>query len=182
MADDKAVQLQLHHELQESQSAACESIGPLFPRLVRIVRGRGIPFQDAEDVAQEAVADALRQLQKGNFRGQSQIGTWLVQILHGKIKDYWRHKIRGLRSAETEALSDRVGAVAIANQPDYVLIEEVRQALRRLRWQKRVILLLNKSYGWTIEEISVRFGWNSGTVGRQLAEAKREFRELVARR
>lgn len=182
---DSQKKIQCATDREEIVKVPIESLANHAPRLARIARGRGVPPQDCEDVAQEAILDALRQLQKGNFRYESKLETWLVQILHGKIADYWRRKpphgsLVSLTTDNPENLPGVPQEALLSPQADFEVVLDVRKALLKLPSRKRLILLLNASQGWTIEEIAKQMGWKPGTVGRQLMEAKREFCKAFA--
>lgn len=45
-------------------------------------------------MAQEVLADAIRQIQAGDFRERAALSTWLHTIMNGKVADYWRKRTR----------------------------------------------------------------------------------------
>jgi RNA polymerase sigma-70 factor, ECF subfamily len=144
----------------------------------------GVPARDCEDVVQEALADAVRQLAVAQFRGESSLGTWLHRILSGKIADYWRAKRRrpppltdgrdpGFR--ESRGGNDLVDRLPDRRQ-DAEQAAAVGQALSRLDPIHRLVLSLNHYGGYTAKEIAARLGRPPGTIDRILNEAKRQFR------
>lgn len=156
------------------------------PRFELIARYSGVPEKDCEDVAQEALASAFSQIQRKMFRRDSSLGTWLEKIIRGKIIDYRRapqnHLAQGgftVPDGSTETVGG-TEVVVSAPMPDYVLSLTVREVLKQMHPKERIVLLLNRLWGLTIEEISARCGWPPGTVGRILAEAKREFRRILS--
>lgn len=157
-------------------------------RLVRIARSRGIPHQDSEDLAHDVIADALRQIQQGIFRAESSIGTWLYQIVNGKVADYWRKKHLEERFLPVPAggSEDSIEQVsfssATAFQPDPLAVIGVQEALRRLSPRKRAILIMNKFRGFKLDEIAVRFRLRPGTVRREIFEAVQEISDYLNER
>jgi len=128
------------------------------------------------------MAAAFNQIQRGMFRGESGLGTWLEAIVHGKVTDYKRSPGKRPLPSQNPGL-DQDGrrheiepVLAARPRPEEVLA--VREILQRLPRNHRVILTLNKVGGYTIAEIGRRLRWPSGTVGRVLAEAQQTFREL----
>lgn len=49
-----------------------------------------VPAADRQDICQEILIDALRQLRAKRFKGRAGISTWLFRISVGKTADYWR--------------------------------------------------------------------------------------------
>jgi RNA polymerase sigma-70 factor, ECF subfamily len=154
-------------------------------RLHYLAGKAGVAAQDCEDVVQEALADAMRQLNRGQFRGESSLGTWLQRILSGKIADYWRGKGRNPtlvpecaadgrahQSSDTAQAIDRVSD----RRQDHELVLAVRQALGRLDPIHRLVLSLSQYGGYTCKQIAKRLGRPPGTIDRILAEAKHRFR------
>src|SRR5690349_25180192 len=58
------------------------------PRFMLIANRLGVPHQDTEDVAQNTLIDALRQLP--HFRWDSSLARWLDRILRGNVVNRWR--------------------------------------------------------------------------------------------
>jgi RNA polymerase sigma factor (sigma-70 family) len=151
------------------------------PRFEQIAARSGIPHADCADIAQEALAAALSQIRRGLFRGDSTLGTWLFTIVKGKIADYRRSNRRTALSARSEPaagwLPDR--PLESSHPAAQELRIVVRDALRAMPAEHRLILLLNQQGGLTIDDIAGRLGRSRGRVGALLAEAKRMFRESV---
>lgn len=149
----------------------------------------GVPQQDCEDIAQDALLAALGQIRRKLFRGDSSLSTWLNTIIHGKIADYQRGSYRrkhfeismvdGLSANSSHFKDEGPEPHALAVRPQLELGILVREVLMRLPKQQRIILVLNSSVGLTIQEIARRFALPAGTVGRILSEAKKQFREIL---
>jgi RNA polymerase sigma-70 factor, ECF subfamily len=151
-------------------------------------RYKNVPAQDCADIAQDVFRLAFGQLQRGLFRGESSLKTWLSKIADGAIADYRR--LRGPGGAALLPLTvdghsqgegdSRVALVEVYAPPERrELALLVRQAVQTLSHEHRVVLLLNVRGGYTIKEISRRLDLPGGTVGRILAEAKDRFRRFV---
>ncbi len=173
----------LSHAIRRGDSAACEAFDAKYrQRIEWIARCRGIRQQDCADIAQEAMAAAFSQIQRGMFRGDSGLGTWLEAIVHGKVIDYQRSPgKRPLPSQNSDSDQDgrsREIEPLLVTHPRTEQVLAVREILHRLPRNHRVILTLNKVGGYTTTEIGRRLRWPSGTVGRILAEAQQTFRDL----
>jgi len=71
---------------------------------------------------------------------------------------------------------------ALTSADDVDAAIEVREVLAGLPNDRRSILLLNETEGWTIAEIAAMIKMRPGTVGRKLAEAKEMFRQQITAR
>lgn len=65
---------------------------PEIPLLYRFIRARVSSDQVAEDLLQETMLGAWRQL--GNFDGRSRFGTWLLAIAKYRVIDWQRRESR----------------------------------------------------------------------------------------
>lgn len=175
--------LTLTNAVTAGDRAAAELFAARFrDKLVFLAGKRGVHAADCEDVADETLITAFDQLRRGVFRGESSIGTWLEKILRGKAADFWRkgdNKLRRVSLDEGgEGTCEGLGALVSAHN-DPVLSLMVREILTRMSAKHRRILLLNQVDGYTTKEIAKIVGWPAGTVGRILANAKAEFKDLV---
>lgn len=140
----------------------------------------GVPPQDCEDIAQEALIAAFSQIARGLFRNESSLGTWLEVIVRGKIADYKR-RTRPVVSIDGEAEHDLSSlTTSLRCAPAYEVQILVREILAQMSPQRRMVLILNRIVGLTTDEISHRTGWPAGTISRLLVEAKQEFRHFFA--
>lgn len=145
-------------------------------RIEAIVRRRGVPSRDRDDVVQDILADAVRQLHQGRFRGESVLGTWVYRIALGKIADYWRkHRPLGLVGLD-EVEEGHEALVATGNQ-DAILA--VRQALDRLSAEDRLLLQLHEQYGYTLDEMAPLFRLKKSAVAERVARARDRFRSQI---
>lgn len=156
-----------------------DKLTKLLPRLIRIAKHRGISDEDCPDIAQETIAGALEQIQRGNFRGDSKLETYVLAILNRRIADYWREKSKGNRLISLEkdneaSLEVTSHALPTTGHLDPHVRISFSEALQQLQSRKRAILLM-KIQGNTIEEIATKLGMRPGTVRRELAKAIQEF-------
>jgi RNA polymerase sigma-70 factor (ECF subfamily) len=150
-------------------------------RLEAVACRADVPVADCGDVAQETLAAAMAQIRAGAFRGESGVGTWLFAILKNKIAGYWRDARRNPARAVHDPLSEDPLAELVARAVDPALRLDVQRALGRLPAVHRLIFVMNRFGGLTTDEIADRLGRPPGTVGRILADAKRQFREAFRR-
>lgn len=154
---------------------AAEALDMRFrPFLLRFLHGR-VPIDDQDDLVQDVLAAAFQRLQRGGFRGESGLGTWLIGILKHKVADYRSKSIRDQASPVRISMqSDTSWPPAVLQDswnPDAAI--ELERLLQSLPNFHRSVLLLNLREGWTTAEIAAATKQPVGTMGRILWEAKR---------
>ncbi len=150
----------------------------LIAYLLRIQSSKG-SHRD-EGLAEDAAQDAWANVQKGI--GQFQSGTfwaWLATIARNQLIDRRR---RGLRQQPVggevqEAMEQR----PLDRTPDPGESIELQDSLRLLAQRDRDLLVLFYFESYTLKEIGAKLGIPSGTVGRQLSEARERLRQLLVR-
>jgi len=115
---------------------------------------------DAEDVLQEALAGAYRNLK--TFEGRSTVKTWLTRILITQAAKWRRDRRRG------PMVADHVGRKI-----------DLQAALRQLSAEHREVLVLREFDGLAYEEIAQVLGVPRGTVESRLHRARNELREKL---
>lgn len=168
---------------QHDEQAVAEFDRIYRNQVINMARRAGVPAEDCEDVAQEALLDTVRAIQSGQFKGHSSLKTFLIGILKHKMASYFRKQkpinqmtVRS-DNDESEGLQNFDNVSGLLTNTDIRLMTE--KALLSLSEEQRLILLLNQMGGFTIREIARRIGRSEGRVGAILAEAKRNFREAL---
>jgi RNA polymerase sigma-70 factor (ECF subfamily) len=143
---------------------------------------------DAEDAVQDALLAAYKHL--GQFKGRSQMSTWLTAIVHNSAKMQLRSRLRHVHVSLDEP---------IAEDPDRSLLnrlthhapspeEECRDSelngcIRHLTAQLSPTLLrtfqLRAIEGLSIRETAKILGVPIGTVKAQLARARKKLKQLM---
>ena len=142
-------------------------------RIEAIARRRNLSAADCKDLAQEALSDAFRAIRRGQFRGQSTLGTWVHAITAAKIADYWR-KNPPRQTVEWTSVSDREMGLVETHDPASALA--VRQALARLSAEDQLVLVLHEQQEYTLEEIGRLIGRRKSAVSERLQQARNRFR------
>lgn len=152
--------------------------GRYFDRLVRYCQKRvGDPLE-AEEIAQEAFARALRAMP--TFAGERRFYPWMTVIAGRLCVD--SHRRRG-RSEPSDAID--LGATEGGQDKvvDAVDVESLATALDRLATRHREVLDLREHQGWSYQQIADEYGVTLGTVEALLFRArkalKREFLAVV---
>ena len=160
-------------------------------RMFRAARAILKDDTDAEDAVQEAYLDAYRHMPE--FRGESQVGTWLVRIAVN-------HALMRLRKQKRESVvvsfdqqeagdsGDIVNHLADErNEAPTTTIErsEIRQLLERrideLPMSYRTVFVLREVEEMSVEETSTALGIPPATVRTRLFRARALLRQALAR-
>lgn len=152
----------------------------------RIVGGH----EDAEDVVQEALLKAYRNLDR--FRGGSKFSTWLYRIVYNEAIDRVRRGGRrravdyddGVARDDAADGADDLLPARLDDDPEAVrrrkeLAGQMEAALSQLSEPHRAILVLREVQGLTYEEIAEVAGCPKGTVMSRLHHARKHMQELL---
>ena len=146
-----------------------EALGALYDAFLPIVYRRVcalVPVSDAEDVTQEIFISMVRSI--NNFRGDAKFSTWLFNIVHRRVADYYRRNTDKLNNAE---IDENMPANHDAANLENELV--LKQILNRLSHQQREIILLRIVDGLSFNEIAKK-------LEIQLGAAKLRFYRAIA--
>lgn len=151
-------------------------------RLVRMLEAKISNAGDAEDIAQEALAQAYFKL--GSFAGKSAFFTWLYRIAVNLSISHRRK--RRLESTHQRTPIDPVGAEAQSPPADHSLTQleqqqGVQKAIADLTPERREVLMLRDIEGLNYEEISDLLDIPEGTVRSRLHRARLDLRAIFIR-
>lgn len=144
---------------------------------------------DAEDVAQETVLKALKNLP--SFRGEAKFGTWLVSIAINEARARLRHD-RVLKFDSIDAgQEDENGEFVPALITDWrevpsealerkELCELLRSALESLPGMYREVLVLRDVQEFNIADTAAMLGVNEGVVKTRLLRARLMMQTILA--
>jgi RNA polymerase sigma-70 factor, ECF subfamily len=137
--------------------------------------------EDAEDVVQEALVRAYRQL--GRFEARSNFATWLYRITFNCAVDYMRarpHRETAEAHDRLEQLSKPTPGPGI---DDLVYAGEigdrVQEALGTLSEQERAAFLMRHFQGCSIEEISRTLDLRTNAAKHSVFRAVRKMRDAL---
>jgi RNA polymerase sigma-70 factor, ECF subfamily len=121
----------------------------------------------AEDLTQETFLQAWRHLH--TFAGRASLKTWLHRIAH-------REFLRGLGRQRPQVWLEAIAEVAAPQAMEQLEEVELREVLRRLPVDERVVLLLHYLEGYTSGEIAQILRASAGTVCYRLSQARERLR------
>jgi RNA polymerase sigma-70 factor, ECF subfamily len=185
---------QLVRRAQAGEMAAYEELVRIHqPRVLAVVGGILHRREDAEDVAQQALAKAYFSLRRFDLR--SAFGTWLYKIAVNECWDHLRKKkVRRLvyesdlseeQVRQVESSTDAAGSTGRPRENAEQQVEH-RQLVERLLGQldekDRLMLVMKEVEGFSVEEIGEVLGLNVNTVKVRLFRARGRLVELHRRR
>lgn len=176
--------------MRRGESAALDEFcNEFLGRLYRFAARRMERREDAEEVVQTVVANAVRRIE--TFRGDASLFAWLTSICRREIA---RHHAASQRHSHLDSLDG-----AAADDPVRALVERLsgpvglepeagaeRREIAGLVWEcldrmpRRQALALSLKYvqGQASRQIAARLGLSDQAVQSLLARARRTFREV----
>jgi len=132
---------------------------------------------DADDVVQEALVKAYRQLHR--HRGESGFRPWLLAIVANETRNL--HRSRGRRDGLTLRAAARQGPEPVAPDPAESAVagerrRELLDQLRQLDPRDREVLVCRYLLDLSEAETATALGWPKGTVKSRTARALTRLR------
>jgi RNA polymerase sigma-70 factor (ECF subfamily) len=187
-----SVEDQFIERLKRSDPAAFETLvnersGEIYGLLYRLTENA----EEARDLTQETFLRAFQSI--GQFRGDSDLRTWIYRIAINQARNRWRWWRRRHRDSTVSIdARDEAGNAAVVAQlsadigsnPEYgALAHERERALKKalsgLRRVYREAVVLRDIEGFAYEEIAVALDISVGTVKSRLARGRQELRRKL---
>jgi RNA polymerase sigma-70 factor (ECF subfamily) len=142
---------------------------------------------EALDLSQEVFLRVFRTLHQ--FRGQSQLRTWIYRIVVNQARNrqrWWRRRHRSHQVSldqHLETHGDELAGLEGAT-PDRIfarkeLAERLARALDRLPFDQRTAIVLREIDGLSYDEIAYSLGVTLGTVKSRLTRARQALRQAL---
>lgn len=182
--------------LQAARSGDADAFQALTARTAPVIFRRALAItanhHDAEDVVQETLLKGFTHISE--FKGDSQLSTWLVRIGINEAIMMLRSRRRDVQLADDPSLGG-IGeeAASIIKNGNYETDSRfartelgylLNKALRRLPARARQVLHLRYLEGYSIEETASRLNLSHGSVKayacRSRAKLRKELRSLLA--
>ena len=135
--------------------------------------GRSTP--DWEDVGSEILLGVIEAIRKGNFRGESALGTYIYSITTHKIVDHIRQKKRALGQIPEPGQSFDP-SIHVEKQERVKLVAEL---LKTLKPRYADVLYLHYYLDLSRNEIARIYGISPGRVGVLIATARNTLKNLM---
>lgn len=146
-------------------------------RVVNIVYSLIGKSQDADDIAQETFIKAYRGL--SSFEKKSGFSTWLYRICVNTAYNYLKKEKRYIPSEyipNTDALKRRSWREIESRERE----ELVNQALARLPFRFRTVIVLKEIEGLSYKDIARTMHCRIGTVESRLFRARRILKKILS--
>jgi RNA polymerase sigma-70 factor, ECF subfamily len=161
--------------------------GDIYAVLYRITESP----EEAADLTQETFLSALRSIR--NFRGDSELRTWLTRIAINHSRNrfrWWKRRKKDSTVSLDSPIGDSDALIgdSIASEgesaEDAILRLEreaaLRKALRGMRDHYREVIVLCDIEGYSYEEIAAALEINIGTVKSRIARGREELRKRLS--
>ena len=152
----------------------------LFPRLYRFARSRlgsGVAAADIEDIVQETMLKAVRNLD--GYRGEASLFTWACQICRHEIAAWYRREGPAALPGGDTGEGNEAAELAEGGGGDELerrlTAEVVQLALDRLPAEYAIALEGKYVLGWTVSEVARHLGRSRIATQSLLARARRAF-------
>jgi RNA polymerase sigma-70 factor (ECF subfamily) len=133
----------------------------------------------AEDLVQEVSLKVIRGRQ--TFRPGAEFRPWVFSILRHTLADYYRRQ--NVRPAMVSLEADEIELPSHAPLDqrlfEYVLDEEIEQALAEIPFEMRLAVLLADVEEFSYREIAEVLDWPLGSVGSRLHRGRRRLRQRL---
>ena len=150
-----------------------------YSRTYRLAYGMTGRHETAEDLTQEVFIRAYQKL--ALFAGQSSFATWFYRLAFNHCLNRCKSERRNDRMESYESTPAPLTSV-MKGMDRTVLQQEVQRQIHRalfsLKPEQRLVVILKDIEGLSYEEIAERLNCSTGTLGSQLARA----RKLLARK
>jgi RNA polymerase sigma-70 factor (ECF subfamily) len=147
---------------------------------------------EAEDVAQEVFVSIFKAI--GNFRGDSQLSTWVYRVTTNHCRNRLKYNARRHRQATQQFVEEPAGSEQPGTRvphgqvpldaPDRIYEGRetqrlLQEGLMRLDEEQRELLVLREVEHLSYDEIIAVTGLPGGTVKSRLHRARASLREFI---
>lgn len=140
---------------------------------------------EALDLSQDVFFRVFRTLHQ--FRGQSQLRTWIYRIVVNQARNrqrWWRRRHRAHQVSLDEHVESHGHPAAKQGSPDRELqrkelAERLWRALDGLPFDQRTVVVLREMDGLSYDEIAFSLGVTLGTVKSRLTRARHALRAVL---
>jgi RNA polymerase sigma-70 factor (ECF subfamily) len=141
----------------------------------KVKKSLGTRTPDWEDVVNEVITQVIEKVKKGEFRGESSIGTFIYTITSRRIVDYIRQKTKVLKGIPEPAVLPDPCDDAERRERTRVLAD----AIKRLKPKFREVLDLYYYQELSRQEVAQRLGISPRRVSERLNYAQKLLRKMI---
>ena len=141
----------------------------------KVKKSLGTQTPDWEDVVNEVMTQVIEKVKKGEFRGESSIGTFIYTITSRRIIDFIRQKTRVLKGIPEPAVLPDPCDDAEKRERARVLAE----AIKGLKPKFKEVLDLYYYQELSRDEVAQRLGISPRRVSERLNYAQKLLRKVI---
>ncbi len=143
----------------------------------RVRKSLGSLTPDWEDVVHEIITNVVEKVKKGEFRGESSLGTFIYTITNRRIIDFIRKKSKIIRHApEVDPFPSP--HVRMENKER---AEKLAKAIEQLKPKYKRILYLYYYKEMSRQEVALKMGISPSRVSERVNYAQKLLRKILAR-
>jgi RNA polymerase sigma-70 factor (ECF subfamily) len=142
----------------------------------KVKKSLGTQTPDWEDVVNEIITQVIEKVKKGEFRGDSSIGTFIYTVTTRRIVDYIRQKTKILKGIPEPAPLPDPCDNAESREKARVLADAIKQ----LKPKFKEVLNLYYYQELSREEVAQRLGISPRRVSERLNYAQRLLRKMIS--
>ena len=162
---------------KESEKLKLEEIYVKYRSIVsfRVKKSLGVYNPDCDDVANEIITNVIEKLKKGEFRGESSIGTFIYTITSRRIIDYIRQKSKVLKHIpEPSSYPDPHDQIE-----DKERAEMIAEAIKKLKPKYREVLFLYYYKDMSREEVAEKRGISPRRVSERVNYSQKLLKKMI---
>lgn len=141
----------------------------------KVKKSLGAHIPDWEDVVNEIMLNTIEKLKKGEFRGESSIGTFIYTITSRRIVDFIRQKSKVLKHAPEPATFPSPHE-QIENKERAELMTKI---LEKIKPKYKEVLYLYYYKELSREEVAQRLGISPRRVSERVNYAQKLLRKMM---
>lgn len=161
--------------IRRCQRQDMEAFRQLYERYKDFVYNLSFQFlrsrEEAEDITQEVFVKLFFKI--GRYRFQAPFKTYVAKMTLNLCRDVWRKNARATTRPEIHQVAE------LSPEPEEVLA--LRQALAKLPFLYREVLILKEMEQLSIAQIAEATGKREGTIKSLLHRGKKQLKELLER-
>jgi len=141
----------------------------------RVKKSIGTQTPDWEDIVNEIMVNVIEKLKKGEFRGESSIGTFIYTITSRRIVDFIRQKSRVLKHApEPKPFPSPPEEVEAKQRAEFIA-----RAIKKLKPKYKEVLYLYYYKELSREEVARRLNITPARVSERVNYAQKLLRKSI---
>jgi len=162
---------------KEKQKNQLEEVFVKYKPIVtfRVKKSLGAYNPDCDDVANEIITNVIEKIKKGEFRGESSVGTFIYTITSRRIIDYIRQKSKVLKHVpEPASYPDPQEQIE-----DKERAEMIATAIKKLKPKYREVLYLYYYKEFSREEVALKLGISPRRVSERVNYSQKLLKKLI---